>query len=120
MLQSQNFTKPIFFTGIAIVIILIYSCSTNRELTGNDFNFNGPLGSEGTTIEKVDGNTFRVKMGHAPGNPDWSNMLNFQITGNAKGNNLTLIVSGPPRYPVNSYFYSWSDKEHQAHEPYIF
>jgi hypothetical protein len=34
--------------------------------------------------------------------------LNFQITDNAKGNDLVLYVNGPPQYSMNEYFYSYS------------
>ncbi len=112
MASFSKVKKVLFFAGIILSCHLFLSCNLNRELSVTDFNFNGPLGSEGTTIEKVGINTFKITMGHAPENPDWSNMLNFEITRNARGNDLVLIVQGPPRYPVNSYFYSWSyDRE---------
>jgi hypothetical protein len=112
MLQFSNTLKILFFTGIVTACLFLFSCDLNRELSVTDFKFDGPLGSEGARIEKVGINTFKITMGHAPTKPDWSNMLNFENTGNARGNELMLIVKGPSRYPVNSYFYSWShDRE---------
>ncbi len=98
----------LLFFSLTALIINICSCNSIRELSVNDFKFDGPLGSEGTTIEKLGENFFKVSLGHAPNQPEWNNKLNFEITGNAKGNDLVLIIEGPPRYPMNEYFYSWS------------
>jgi len=97
--------------SVLIIILLFGSCKSKNELNElmvNDFKFDGPLGSEGAVIEKVEKNVFKVTLGHAPNQPEWNNKLNFQITGNAKGNDLVLFVEGPPRYAMNEYFYSWS------------
>lgn len=103
---------------LAFVLIFI-GCSGGQtdvqELTVDDFTFDGPLGSEGTTIEKIGPNHFRVTLGHAPNHPTWPNKLNFQITDNAKGNDLLLEVefNGGQAYTFNEYFQSWSyDGEH--------
>jgi hypothetical protein len=94
---------------VAVFLLLAFSgCSSERELSESDFRFDGPLGSEGAVIEKIERNLFRVKLGHAPNQPEWNNKLNFEITGNARGNDLVLIVEGPPQYAMNEYFYSWS------------
>ena len=95
-------------TIILFVFISVTGCGTSSELSEKDFKFDGPLGSEGATIEKLEPNIFQVTLGHAPNQPEWNNKLNFQITGNAKGNDLVLYVEGPPRYAMNEYFYSWS------------
>ena len=39
------------------------------ELRVDDFRFDGPLGSAGATIERVDTNHFKVVLGHAPEHP---------------------------------------------------
>lgn len=100
--------KTLLLAIIAIATISLTACVSKKELSEEDFTFDGPLGSDGATIEKIEKNVFKVLLGHAPNQPDWSNKLNFQITDNAKGNNLTLIVEGPPKYAMNEYFYSWS------------
>ncbi len=84
--------------------------SHSAELTVDDFTFEGPLGSQGTTIEKVGKNHFKVVLGHAPGHLDWSNKLQFTILRNAKGNDLRLDVYfyGGNAYIFNEYFHSWS------------
>ena len=51
----------------------------NPDLSVEDFTFEGPLGSEGTTIERVEKNHFKVTLGSAPGHPDWNNKLQFTI-----------------------------------------
>ena len=82
-----------------------------RELSVEDFKFDGPLGSAGATIERVDINHFKVVLGHAPEHPTWCNMLQFQILQNAKGNRLRLDVYfyGGDDYRFNHYAYSsWS------------
>ena len=80
------------------------------ELSVDDFTFDGPLGSEGTTIEKVGRNHFKVTLGHAPKHPDWNNKLQFQIVRHAKGNGLRLdvVFPGGPAYRLNEYSHSWS------------
>lgn len=107
-----SFLKTLLFTIITIVMFSLIACESQtepkKELSEEDFVFDGPLGSDGATIKKIEKNVFKVILGHAPNQPDWNNKLNFQITDNAKGNNLTLVVEGPPRYAMNEYFYSWS------------
>lgn len=98
----------------AIALILILSASTpslGGELSTDDFSFDGPFGCQGATIEKLGRNHFKVTLGHAPGHPDWCNMLGFQILRNAKGNALELDVSflGGNAYRFNHYAHSsWS------------
>ena len=106
----------------AIVISIIFSftaCESKSrelkelpvdefELTVDNFVFDGPLGSQGTTIKKIDKNLFKVTLGHAPNRPTWNNKLNFHITDNAKGKHLVLIVEGPKDFALNEYFSSWS------------
>ena len=88
--------------------------SETRELTVDDFNFEGLLGSEGATIERIGTNHFKVTLASAPGHPTWANNLQFIIEQNAKGNSLRLDVvflTGDD-YRFNEYFHSWSyDRE---------
>jgi len=101
----------IILTSFAVLGIIVFGCSRvpeTKELSVSDFNFDGPLGSDGAVIEKLGKNYFRVQLSHAPNQPTWNNKLNFEITGNAKGNDLVLLVEGPPRFAMNEYFYSWS------------
>jgi hypothetical protein len=81
------------------------------DLSVEDFTFDGPFGSQGARIDKVDRNHFKVTLGHAPGHTDWCNMLQFQILRNAKGNSLQLDVCflGGNAYRFNHYPHSsWS------------
>lgn len=50
-----------------------------KELAVEDFQFDGPLGSDGATIERLGENHFKISLGHAPQQPTWCNMLYFQI-----------------------------------------
>lgn len=100
--------KILIYTCLVVLVFLFAACNSNNELSEENFVFDGPLGSEGASIEKIDKNVFRVTLGHAPNQPEWNNKLNFQIKDNAKGNDLVLVVEGPPRYAMNEYFYSWS------------
>src|SRR5690606_37766839 len=95
-------------TVLVLSIFTLAGCNTDRELSEDDFVFDGPLGSAGTTIEKIEKNVFKVTLGEAPHHPEWGNKLNFQIKDNAKGNDLMLVVEGPPKMAMNEYFYSWS------------
>ena len=105
-------TKSIL-KGIFLFIGLFFiTCSQPVvELSVEDFKFDGPLGSQGTTIEKIGRNHFKVAPGHAPEHPDWANMVQFEITQHARGNSLRLDVEFPhdtPHYLFNDYSYSWS------------
>lgn len=83
---------------------------SSSPLKVTDFRFDGPLGSGDAGIQEIGENHFRIDLGAAPGQPGWPNKLNFEITGNAKGNNLTLDVhfAGGPGMSFNEYFQSWS------------
>ena len=92
-------------------ILLLPQGVDARELSIGDFEFDGPLGSEGATIERIASNHFKIVLGHAPEHPTWCNMLQFQILQNAKGNRLRLDVYfyGGNAYRFNHYaFSSWS------------
>jgi hypothetical protein len=99
------------FTLLLLVTLIATSCCNNEGLSVSDFKFDGELGCKGAKIEKVGKNHFRLIPGHAPNHPNWPNMIQFEITGNAKGNNLRLDVDFPAKdatYHFDSYFYSWS------------
>jgi len=99
-LRAMLFTIAITTAGVA----------TAAELSVGDFKFDGPLGSQGTTIEKLDTNHFRVDLGYAPKQPSWCNMLYFQTVRNAKGNTLRLDVhfDGEDAYRFNHNSATWS------------
>jgi len=81
-----------------------------ESLTVDDFCFGGPLGSEGAAIERVGRNHFHVTLAHAPGHPEWANMLQFTIPHGARGNALRLDVAfhGAVGMLFNTYYNSWS------------
>ena len=78
-------------------------------LSVSDFDFGPPLGSQGARIERVGRDHFRVSLGAAPGNPTWSNLLQFTLR-RARGHSLRLDVSfeGATDYFFNTFFCSWS------------
>ena len=106
----RNSIVGISLLSLLIVFIQNQNLMAQTELSVNDFVFDGPLGSEGATIEKIDKNHFKVSLGHAPEHTDWANMIQFQIKRNAKGNALRLDVFhyGGSNYRFNDYFYSYS------------
>lgn len=81
-----------------------------QELQVADFSFEGSLGSDGATIEKIGRNHFKVTLSHAPEHPGWPNKLNFRILRHARGNDLRLqvVFRGGPAYSFNEYHQSWS------------
>lgn len=82
-----------------------------QSLSASDFTFDGPLGSQGATISEVGTNHFKILLGHAPEHDNWANMVQFSITGNARGNALRLDVvfdHEAPTYLFNDYAYSYS------------
>jgi len=106
----------------AVALAVVVACHAPAcrlaaaELAVEDFRFDGPLGSPGTTIEKLGANQFRVKLPQAPKNPQWSNMLQFTIDRHAKGNSLRLDAGagGLASHELGlRMFGSWSyDMEH--------
>lgn len=106
-------TSFLYFTLLATALITGLPARSlhARELSVEDFKFDGPLGSAGAAIERVDTNHFKVVLSHAPEHPTWCNMLQFQILQNARGNRLRLDVYfyGGNDYRFNHYsFSSWS------------
>ena len=106
----------IFFTKNQSVMLFVFlslsftlAFADDSTLDADDFTFQGPLGSDGTTIVKTGINHFTVTMGHAPGHSDWGNKLQFTIKEHAKGNILQLDVEfDSDAYSFNEYFYSFS------------
>ena len=82
----------------------------SRPLTVGDFSFEGPLGSQGASIERAGPNHFRVRLGAAPNQPGWPNKLNMRILRHARGNPLRLDVAFPEGtdYAFNEYHQSFS------------
>ena len=88
-----------------------------RGLSLDDFVLDGQYGSQGATMEQVGFNHFRMTLGCAPNQPNWTNKPQFEIKSNAKGNQLRLDVvtpmAGGGAFPITEYHYSWSyDNEH--------
>ena len=75
-----------------------------------DFCFNGRLGSQGAKIARVGANHFRIELGHAPGHPEWCNLLQFELLRHARGNRLRLDVTfdGCRKYRFNHDASTWS------------
>ena len=96
--------------GATLIVTASKTRAGQAELSVDDFTFDGPLGSQGTSIEKVAKNHFKVTLGHAPKHPEWNNKLQFQIKQHASGNRLRLDVVAPsgPAMSLNEYFHSWS------------
>jgi len=97
---------PVLF----LILVGAIAMAEGGELSVDDFTFQGPLGSQGTSIEKVGTNHFKVTLGHAPKHPGWNNKLQFTIRRNARGNRLRLdvVFLGGNAYILNEYFHSWS------------
>jgi hypothetical protein len=94
LLRSALGTR-VFLTALAVALAVALGTAhpaAGRELSVEDFTFDGPFGSQGATVEKLGPNHFKVSLGHAPGHVDWCNMLQFQILQGAKGNRLRLDV----------------------------
>jgi hypothetical protein len=106
--------------GIAILwaAIVCQSSASARELVVGDFKFDGEFGSKGARIEKLGPNHFKIILAGSPGHSNWPALAQFEITGNAKGNSLSLEAEFPPvegmptAYSYMDYIYSWShDRE---------
>jgi len=97
--------------GVLMMLVLIgVPAAVAGELSVNDFKFDGPLGSQGATIEKIADSHFKISLGHAPEHPTWCNMLYFQIVRNAKGNKVRVDVEfkGGDAYRFNHNSCTWS------------
>ena len=110
--DSRHFGRRLGPIGLAaLVVVLALTCTAPAaELSVDDFFFDGPLGSDGATIEKVGTNHFKITLGHAPEHPDWCNMLYFNIARNARGNSIRLDVcfNGGDTYRFNHNSCTWS------------
>lgn len=102
--------------SLCVLTLAAVSCTSGPDvdtpsaLTVDDFSFEGPLGSDGATIEAVGPNHFRVRLGAAPDQPGWPNKLNLRILRHARGNALRLDVVFPQGtgYAFNEYHQSYS------------
>ncbi len=90
-----------------------------RELTADDFVFEGPLGCAGATIERLGTNHFLIKPGHGPGHPEWTNVANFAIRQGARGNALRVDVAFDGVDMNRSYHPGGSDATAQTREAYL-
>lgn len=100
-----------YVAALAVVFAVILAAPAwAAPLSVEDFSFEGPLGSQGATIEPIGENHFKVKLGHAPNHLDWNNKLQFTIRRNARGNSLRLdvVFEAGPAFSLNEYFHSWS------------
>ncbi len=103
--------KPGHMLLLPIVMAAAMALSVQAaELAVEDFTFEGPSGCQGATVEKIDGNHFKVTLGHAPHHTDWCNMLQFRILRHAKGNRLRLdvVFNGGNAYRFNHNSSTWS------------
>ena len=83
-----------------------------EALRPEDFSFDPPYGSEGTSIRLLGENRFAVELGTAPGHPEWRNALQCTILRNARGRRLHLEVAfdydRDKEHRYNNYFVSFS------------
>lgn len=107
LLRPQITDWPPRLFSVWLLFALAFE-SVAGELSVDDFSFQGPLGSEGARIEKLDHNHFKVVLARAPGHPEWSNMLQFTILRNAKGNRLRLDIDAQNNENGMRSFCSWS------------
>ncbi len=85
-----------------------------RTLSEEDFVVDGPYGSHGAEIEKLGENHFLFRRGQHPEDKDRSNLPQFIIPENFRGNNLTLDIT-PLSYPAETHNYHMAysfDGEH--------
>lgn len=105
--------RPVHVPAVLMAIGLAMAAAATapgKELSVDDFTFEGALGSQGARVEKIAADHFKVTLGHAPRHENWANMLQFRILRNAKGRSVRLDVCflGGNQYRFNDYFYSWS------------
>lgn len=108
-----SISRPFAVVMLCLAGLAAASCARQngpRPLSVDDFSFEGPLGSQGASVEEVGRNHFRVQLGAAPNQPGWPNKLNFRIIRNARGNELRLDVVFPQgqNYSFNEYHQSFS------------
>ena len=102
---------PVAFRNIRVRPLPAAPPGVKHELQAADFNFQGPLGSDGARIERIGVNHFVMTLGHAPTHPRWANMVQFEIVRHARGNRLRLDVRfdhAQRDYLFDDYPLSWS------------
>ena len=81
-----------------------------EELRAEDFDFHGPLGSDGRDWSGSCANHFQLTLGHAPKHDAWANMVQFEIAAMPDGSRLRLDVKfdhPKPEYLFDDYPLSW-------------
>ncbi len=112
LLQADH--GPVAFRNIRLRPLpaaKVAASATAGELQVEDFNFHGPLGSDGAVLKPIGANHFQLTLGHAPTHPDWANMVQFEILRHAAGKRLRLDVKfdhPKPAYLFDDYTPSWS------------
>jgi hypothetical protein len=102
---------PVAFRNIRVRPLPPAPPPAKHELQAADFNFHGPLGSDGARLKQIGVNHFELALGHAPAHPTWANMVQFEIVRHAYGNRLRLDVrfdKGQREYLFDDYPLSWS------------
>ncbi|QDS86925.1 Zinc carboxypeptidase [Rosistilla ulvae] len=92
------FEKKTPHLSLAAVAVLLCSLSTQAvaaELKVSDFSFEGEYGSEGASLKQLGSNHFLIRLKTVPEQPRWTNMVQFIIESNAKGNTLQIDLEVP-------------------------
>jgi hypothetical protein len=102
---------PVAFRDIRVRPLPPLPPPQKQPLEEADFNFHGPLGSDGARLARIGENHFQLTLGHAPTHPAWANMVQFELLRHAYGNRLRLDVRfdhDRPQYLFDDYPLSWS------------
>ncbi|TWU25182.1 Zinc carboxypeptidase [Novipirellula galeiformis] len=91
---NQRNNHPLF-AAVALLACYLSSPAVAAELNVTDFNFEGEYGSAGASLEKLGSNHFLIHLKSVPEEPRWTNMVQFIIQSNAKGNALQIDLEVP-------------------------
>ncbi|QDS92432.1 Zinc carboxypeptidase [Roseimaritima multifibrata] len=94
MFVKKNYQSVLI--AAAIWVCQLSSTVVAAELNVSDFSFDGEYGSAGASLEKLGSNHFLIRLKSVPEFPAWTNMVQFVIKSNAKGNPLQIDLEVPP------------------------
>lgn len=91
--------KPNKYRSVLMTFALLGCCPAAQavasDLKTSDFSFDGEYGSAGASLEELGSNHFLIRLKAVPEVPTWTNMVQFVIKGNAKGNTLQIDLEVP-------------------------
>ena len=119
-MNNHNWKSSLLITMTALfspMFALCFAAEEDMKIRETDFDFSPEYGgSQGTHVEEIGPNRFRLHLGSQASNPQWGNNPQFRLH-NAKGKSLVMVSCWPEDgsgkaiksfYGFHQYAQSWS------------